>query len=124
MIVCIYVLVLTIVMTAYLGSVQVLNTKTRISQIARKYILRMETVGCLMSDDRIALEEELHEAGAVNLDFSGTTFDSVEFGSPIYLVIRGQIIGSSFEGGGDILQTFFKESLLGFEERKMSTAKN
>ena len=120
----IYVLVLTIVMTAYVGSLQILNQKTQISQIARKYILRMETVGYLMDNDRMNMEEELHAAGAENIDFSGTTFHEVEFGSPIYLTIKGQLTGRVYRGRGNVLQAFFEEGLYGFEERKMSTAKN
>ncbi len=122
--VCIFVLVLTIVMFAYVGSVQIFQCKAQIGQIARKYILRMETVGCLTNDDRLAMEQELHQIGAKSVDFSGTTLSAVEFGSPIYLVVHGEIEAQNIVVGSNLFQTAFGTAVYRFEDRKMSTAKN
>lgn len=119
-----YVLVLSIVMLAYLGSAQMLNSKIQISQISRKYILRMETVGYLPDDDRIKMEQELLAAGVEQLDLSGTTMSRVTFGSPIYLVIRGKLSFQALFVGNDLFQAAFSRTAFDFEERKMSTAKN
>lgn len=123
-VVYLYIITLTIVMLAYVGNVQMLNCKMQIGQIARKYILRMETVGFLMENDRISMEQELLNAGVDQLDLSGTTLDRVSFGEPIYLVIRGQISAQVISMGNDLFQTVFAGAQLPFEERKMSTAKN
>ncbi len=122
--VSIYILVLTIVMLAYLGSVQIINCKAQISQISRKYILRMETVGYLTEDDRKNLEQELRAIGAENILFTGSTLDRVEFGSPIYLVIHGRISAEGVDFGTSFFETVFQMKSYEFEETKMSTAKN
>ena len=56
-------LAMTAVMVAYLGSAGLIQKKTEISQIARKYILRMETRGMLADEDREALYRELDFLG-------------------------------------------------------------
>lgn len=122
--VSIYVMVLTIVTLSYLGSVQLLNCKAQISQIARKYILRMETVGYLTDSDRVTLEEELYNVGVVQVNVSGSTMERVEFGNPVYLVIRGQISVQDVIGSGDLFRIISGFVTYDFEERKMSTAKN
>lgn len=122
--VCICVLTMTIVMLAFIGSIGLMNSKASISQIARKYILKMETVGYLTGNDCVELSAELTKLGAVDLDFTGTTMNQVEYGSPILLVIRGKISGQSVSADGGLLQTVFGNGFYEFEERRMSTAKN
>ena len=122
--VSIYILVLTIVMLAYLGSVQIINCKAQISQISRKYILRMETVGYLTEDDRRNLEQELRALGVVSVLFTGSTLEKVEFGSPIYLVIHGRISTEGVDLGTSFFDTVFRMRSYEFEDKKMSTAKN
>ena len=123
-VVFLYVLTLTVVMLGYVGGIQMLNCKLQIGQIARKYILRMETVGYLTENDRTHMEQELQGIGVEQLDLSGTTLTQVTFGDPIYLVIKGQIPVQTISIGRDLFQTIFDRSLFDFEERKMSTAKN
>lgn len=115
---------MTIMMMAYLGSIQLLDYKSQISQISRKYILRMETVGYLTVNDQLSLSKELEELGAADLDFTGSTVNSVSYGSPIYLVIHGKITGMQLDMGGDLLQTVLGDAMYSFEDSRMSTAKN
>lgn len=77
----IYVMAMLVLMTASLGSVQLLERKAQISQTARKYILRMEAVGYLTGEDRVMLERELAESGVTQLDLTGTTLNEVEYGA-------------------------------------------
>lgn len=87
------ILAMTIVMLSYMNSVQLIQQKTEVSQLARKYILRMETVGYLTSRDRAALTQELYAVGVTNVDYSGSTMNSVSYGVPITLQIRGRLRG-------------------------------
>lgn len=120
----IFVLGMTVLMIAYLGNIRLMEQKDEISQIARKYILRMETVGYLTGNDRVQMSQELSVLGAENLDFTGTTMNQVNYGEPIVLVIRGTISGQNVIVSGELLGSVFEEKQYTFEERRMSTAKN
>lgn len=120
----ILVLGMTVLMIAYLGNIRLMEQKDEIGQIARKYILRMETVGYLTGNDRVQMSQELAGLGIQNLDFTGTTVNQVDYGEPIVLVIRGTIPGQNVIVGGDLLGTVFEKKQYDFEERRMSTAKN
>lgn len=103
---CICMLLLSVLLLAYMDSVRLIEEKTEINQIARKYILRMETVGMLTESDRLSLNRELEEAGASDIDLAGTTLEWVGYGEEIVLRIRGRLRG-----------------IYGFEEKSVSTAK-
>ena len=83
------------------------SPKTEISQLARKYILRMETVGYLTTEDNTSLCQELSAAGVTEINLSGTTQSEVSYGVPITLQISGKLKGEYL-----------------FEEKRTSTAKN
>ena len=108
------VVAMTVLMTSYLGSIQLLDKKEEISQTARKYILRMETVGYLTGADMALMEEELLRLGAKELDFTGSTISPVSYGSPILLVIRGKLSGQSVAIGGDLFDAAFAKKMYGF----------
>lgn len=101
------VLAMTIVMLAYLDNVALIQQKTEVSQLARKYILRMETVGYLTGEDKTTLQQELMDIGVSDVDLSGSTMQEVSYGEPITLHIRGKL----------------KEQYE-LEEQRVSTAKN
>lgn len=100
-------LAMTALMFAYIGDVRLIHQKSEVSQIARQYILKMETVGYLTEADRIRLRRELDEAGVTELELAGTTIAPVAYGDIITLEIRGRL-----EGEHD------------FEEKRISTAKH
>lgn len=104
---CICILAMSALLMFYLQSYGVIMQKQEVSQLARKYILRMETVGCLTAEDKVKLDMELTEIGIENISFGSTTVNRVGYGEPIMLFISGTL-----EGG------------FAFEERKVSTAKN
>ncbi|MDE6924875.1 MAG: hypothetical protein K2P59_06375 [Acetatifactor sp.] len=100
-------LAMTVLMLSYLANVRLIHQKTEVSQIARQYILKMETVGYLTEEDRIRLGRELEVVGVTELELTGTTMTPVTYGDIITLEIRGRL-----EGEYD------------FEEKRISTAKN
>lgn len=101
------ILAMTVVVIAYMDSVELVQQKLEAGQLARKYILRMETVGCLIGEDRTALTQELADIGITDIDYTGTTMGEVGFGAPVTLNIRGKLKGE-----------------YAFEEHRVSTAKN
>lgn len=101
------ILAMTVVMLAYMENVSLIQQKTEVSQLARKYILRMETVGHLTSEDCTLLQQELTAVGVADINLSGTTLSEVSYGTPITLRISGKLKGEYV-----------------FEEKRTSTAKN
>lgn len=101
------ILAMVAAMTVFLGCVRMVNQKTVIGQIARNYILRMETVGYLATPEEQALLEELQAMGVTEVNLEGTTRTPVPYGAEITLKIAGKI-------GGEHV----------FEEKKVSTAKH
>ncbi len=68
---------------------EMLRNRERINQIARAYLLEMETFGYLPNDQRFQLQEMLGNCGLTDISFEGTTLAEVEYGDLIYLVISG-----------------------------------
>lgn len=102
----IFVLAMTVVMLAFLEDMRLIERKTEVNQLARRYILRMETTGGLSVEDRLELVRELEEQGVTGIDLTGTTMGEAGYGAKIVLQIRG-LLGGRHE----------------FEERRVSTAK-
>lgn len=102
----IFLLAMAVLMLAFMDITALVHRKAEVSQIARKYILRMETTGGLSDGDRTSLLQELGEQGVTEADLGVTTGGPVGYGEPVYLEIRGKIGGS-----------------YGFVEKRMSTAK-
>lgn len=118
------ILCMTAVMMTFLCSVELIQKKGEISQIARKYILRMETMGHLTLGDETRLVAELQAIGleAVNLD--GTTVSEVGYGEPIALHIQGKIRGKELLTKEGIFAMSFREKEYELMEYRVSTAKN
>lgn len=103
---CICVLLMTFLVVAYMDSLRLINAKAEVNQIARKYILKMETAGMLAEPDRLSLEAELRNAGATEISLAGTTVTRAGYGEAITLRISGKL-----------------EEGYAFEEKRVSTAK-
>ena len=76
---------LVIVFGAFSG----VSDKWGMRQVAREYMLIMETEGYLNATDQAALKAELESYGLYNISFSGTTTREVDYGERIYLSISG-----------------------------------
>ena len=61
------------------------------NQVARAYLLKMETKGYLPEDEMEELKFALAECGLEDVDFSGTNTSPVSYGTPIYLNITGNL---------------------------------
>ena len=96
-----------ILMMSCFSHMALLQKKVCLGQTARKYMLRMETVGFLESHKEEELTSELKALGISELSLEGTTTEPVSYGEEITLRIRGKL-----EGGIDVYET------------KTSTAKN
>lgn len=101
------VLAMTVVVLQYMNHVGMIYQKWEVVQLAREYILRMETTGYLQPQDQLALTEELQQLGVTAVDLTGSTVNQVGYGSPIVLRIRGYL-GGIYE----------------LEEKRTSTAKH
>lgn len=117
------ILAMTIVVTAYLQCTELMLKKTEVSQVSRKYILKMETEGYLSQSNENAMIQELRNLGVQNIDLTGTTQSPVTYGDTIILSIRGNIRMNMVDveevwNGGNSTRT------LKLEEKRMSTAKN
>ena len=67
------------------------HDKEAMNQVARAYLLKMETLGHLPVEDLEELRDSLEGCGLEEIDFSGTSIDVVSYGAPIYLVITGKV---------------------------------
>ena len=88
---------LVVIFGAFAG----ISDKWGMRQVAREYLLIMETEGYLSSTDQANMIAELESYGLYNISLSGTTTSEVEYGDRIYLCIRGMYDDNilSFAGG-------------------------
>lgn len=68
---------------------EMIRNREKINQIARAYLLEMETLGYLPNEQRIQFQDKLEECGLSNISFSGTTLSEAEYGDIIRLVVSG-----------------------------------
>lgn len=76
-------------MVVIFGAFSGISDKWGMRQVAREYLLIMETDGYLNSSDQANLKAELESYGLYNISFSGTTTREVDYGNRIYLCISG-----------------------------------
>lgn len=107
MITGICILAMTVTILSYMNQVGILQEKTEVVQLARKYILKMETDGYLSTGELALLTEELNQIGVTEISCAGTTMSRVTYGEPIVLQIQGKLRGE-----------------YAFSEKRVSTAKN
>ena len=89
------ILALTAVMISYMENVQLIAKKAEVGQLARCYLLKMETVGYLAAQDQTQLTAELE------------TLNPAGYGNDVVLQIHGRL-GETYE----------------IYEKRVSTAKN
>ncbi len=113
---------IAVIVLASFYSMGLFIKKLEVSQIARKYILVMETKGCLESPVKDQMYTDLMEIGLHNIDITGTTLQAVGYGEPIMLCIKGSLSGNAMSD--DIWSNGFEVKAYYVEEKRMSTAKN
>lgn len=118
------ILAMSIVITVYFNCTELLMKKLEVSQLSRRYILKMETEGYLMELEKQNLLEELRDLGVQNIDLNGTTTQPVAYGETITLKIRGTILGKSVKDKEGMWNGRFLWRSYPVEEVRVSTAKN
>lgn len=116
-------LAMVVVVMVYLNLSQLMLTKLEISQISRKYILRMETKGYLDEGDKSALLLELASVGMQEIELGDSTLSPVGYGENICLSVKGTVIGRVLNVEDGWLNGFMQREFI-VEENRMSTAKN
>lgn len=85
------IVLLAVLWTGSMISASNIDRSSDIQQVARVYLLRMETDGCLTEENRGLLVAELEKLDMEQIDLTGTTFTDVGYGNQIRLVIRGVV---------------------------------
>lgn len=101
------ILAMCVILLQFFNCVGLIEQKMKVGQLARKYILKMETVGYLTDSERTLLNRELAEMGITEVDIGGSTVSLVGYGEAITLQIKGKLKGE-----------------YAFEEKRVSTAKH
>ena len=123
MTVCISLLAMVLVVMVYLNLSELMLTKLEVSQVTRKYILRMETKGYLDEGDKSALLSELASLGMREIELGGSTLSPVGYGENICLSVKGMVTGRVLNSEDSWLNGFVQREFM-VEENRMSTAKN
>ena len=66
---------------------QILSLNEDVKQIARKYMLTMETMGYLDPANQTTLVQELSDLQVTDIDLTGSTMSDAEYGNAVYLQI-------------------------------------
>ena len=118
------ILAMSIVVMAYLECTGLMMKKLEISQVSRRYILKMETEGYLTPQSKESLLQELRDLGMQEIDISGTTQQPVNYGDAIQLHIKGTVKGRIVGNTEGLWDEGFLAKQFAVEESRMSTAKN
>lgn len=84
------------------GSFASISARWNMRQVAREYLLVMESDGYLSSADQADLIAELESYGMYNVSVSGTTVREVNYGDRIYLKITGTYDDNILQFAGGI----------------------
>ena len=87
----IVIVLLAVLWTGSMISASNIDRSTDIQQVARTYLLKMETDGYLTEENRNLLLSDLAALDMERIDLTGTTFSDVGYGNRIDLVIRGVV---------------------------------
>lgn len=85
------ILVAIVLIMSYASWHSQLSAKDTVDLIADSYIRSMESSGCLTDIQQDQLLNELESKGVTDIDLSGTTINSVEYGQKLVLHITGTL---------------------------------
>ena len=117
------IVLLAVLWTGSMISASNIDRSSDIQQIARTYMLRMETDGYLTQENRELLVAELEHLDMEQIDLAGTSFTNVGYGNQVRLVIRGivNLKDVNFKGFATPMMTT-RQAEVAIE--KISVAKN
>ena len=116
------ILAIVVIVTVSISYTELMLKKLEISQIARQYILLMETKGYMDNIAEQQLYNDLQSIGLENIELKGTTKQAVQYGDMIVLCICGELRGDTLEN--DFWSNGLMEKRYHVEEKRVSTAKN
>lgn len=121
--VCLCILAIAVIMLAVLGCVSLIMKKSEVSQISRKYLLRMETLGYLTDADRTLMISELTQIGVKNISLGNTTLTPVGYGEKITIEVNGTVRAGIMTSAERVFQEGLFESDVQIKSKMESTAK-
>lgn len=72
--------------------------REQMQQVARAYLLEMETIGYLPVERLESLTIALEECGLTEVQLDGTSTEKMPYGAPIYLEIKGKLVRDVYFG--------------------------
>ena len=85
------IVLLAVLWTGSMITASNINRSNDIQQVARTYLLQMETEGYLTEENKGLLLNDLAALDMINIDLTGTSFTDVGYGNQVRLVIRGKV---------------------------------
>ena len=99
---------------------QILSLNEDVKQIARKYMLTMETMGYLDPANQTTLVQELSDLQVTDIDLTGSTMSDAEYGNAVYLQISCKLPMEQLNMDGyDMLQFVFQDKSIPIRVRSM-----
>lgn len=117
------IMALAVILIFFTGWMANLSARDNVYQISRRYMLRMETTGCLDPALESSLKTDLENAGMSNLSLAGTTTSEVDYGNVIVLKISGDLDINAYSMTG-FLKLAKNHTTLPVSIELASTAKN
>lgn len=117
------IMALAVMLIFFTGWMANISARDNVYQLSRRYILRMETEGCLDSTLESSLRTDLANAGMSNISLTGTTTSEVDYGNVIVLKISGDLDINSYSTTG-FLKLVRNNATLPLNIELASTAKN
>ena len=87
----IIIVLLAVLWTGSMISASNIDRSSDIHHVARTYLLRMESDGCLTEENKSLLIAELEALDMTEIDLTGTSFTDVGYGNQVRLVIKGHV---------------------------------
>lgn len=114
-----------ILVTAFLSILRVITYKEEVRQLARSFLLKMETVGYLTDADRAELVRQLTQKQLTDIDLTGTTTADAGYGQDIVLSVKAAVpTGALDTSSGDLFSFVFAQTEWPIDICLQSTAKN
>ena len=117
------IMALAVILVFFSGWMANISARDNVYQLSRRYILQMETEGCLNSTLESRLRSDLADAGMRNISLAGSTTSEVDYGNVIVLKITGDLEVNSYTTTG-FLRLVRADSTLPLNIELASTAKN
>lgn len=117
------IMALAVILVFFSGWMANISARDNVYQLSRRYILQMETEGCLNSTLESRLRSDLADAGMRNISLAGSTTSEVDYGNVIVLKITGDLEVNSYTTTG-FFRLVRSDSTLPLDIELASTAKN